>query len=55
MKPETDYELEGQVNKVVFPCGTVVRRGVVYIYYGAADSVLGVATVKLKDVLKMLA
>ncbi len=54
MEPETDYELKGQVDNVVFPCGTVVRRGVIYIYYGGADSVLGVATVKMKDVLKML-
>lgn len=55
MEPETEYELNGQVNRVVFPCGAVIRKGVVYIYYGGADSVLGVATIKLKDVLKMLA
>jgi predicted GH43/DUF377 family glycosyl hydrolase len=55
MEPEMEYELNGQVNNVVFPCGTVVRDGIIFIYYGGADSVLGVATVKLDDVLKMLA
>jgi beta-1,2-mannobiose phosphorylase / 1,2-beta-oligomannan phosphorylase len=55
MEPEMDYELRGQVNRVVFPCGAVERKGVIYIYYGGADSYLGIATVKLKDVLKMLA
>ncbi|MFA5994093.1 MAG: hypothetical protein WC823_03985 [Parcubacteria group bacterium] len=54
MEPEMDYELNGQVNRVVFPCGAVVRDGLIYIYYGGADSVLGVATVKMEDVLKML-
>ena len=54
MEPETDYEINGIVKNVVFPCGTVVRKGVVYIYYGGADKVLGVATIKLKDILKML-
>ncbi|EKE11692.1 MAG: hypothetical protein ACD_15C00037G0021 [uncultured bacterium] len=55
MEPEMEYELHGQISSVVFPCGTVVREGVIFIYYGGADSVLGVATVKLDDVLKMLA
>lgn len=54
MEPEMDYELIGQVNNVVFPCGAVVKRGTIFIYYGGADSVLGVATIKLKDVLEML-
>lgn len=55
MEPEMDYELVGEVNNVVFPCGAVIRKGMIYIYYGGADKVLGVATIKLKDVLEMLA
>jgi|GEM_PF-6060132 len=55
MELEMDYELNEQVNRMVFPCGAIVRRGVICIYYGGVDSVLGIATVKLKDVLKMLA
>lgn len=54
MTPEMDYELVGEVNNVVFPCGAVVRKGVIYLYYGGADKVLGVATLKMKDVLAML-
>ena len=47
LEPEFDYEKIGQVPNVVFPCGTVLRDGVVYIYYGGADSVVAGATVKL--------
>jgi predicted GH43/DUF377 family glycosyl hydrolase len=52
--PEEDYEKIGIVNNVVFPCGAVVRDGLVYLYYGAADKVLGVATMKLSIILKAL-
>lgn len=53
-EPEMKYEKEGQVGKVVFPCGAVVRRGVVYLYYGGGDSVVGVATAKLDKILKTM-
>lgn len=52
-EPEEAYEKEGLVPNVVFPCGIVNRRGTLYIYYGAADKVVGVATAKLADILKM--
>lgn len=52
-EPEMPYELKGVVNNVVFPCGMVIRGGIVYIYYGAADSVVGVATIKLTDLMEM--
>lgn len=48
--PEESFEKEGIVNNVVFPCGIVVRDGLLYIYYGAADKVVGVAAMEL-DVL----
>ncbi len=58
LEPRMAYEMEGQVNRVVFPCGAVIRgsgaSGTVFIYYGGADSVTGVATMKLKDLLSML-
>lgn len=54
LEPEMPYEMEGQVNKVVFPCGAVIRGNTVFIYYGGADSVTCVATMKLKDLLSML-
>jgi len=53
-EPEEDYERLGSIQNVVFPCGLVVRGGVVYIYYGGADSVVGVATIKLVELLAML-
>jgi beta-1,2-mannobiose phosphorylase / 1,2-beta-oligomannan phosphorylase len=53
-EPEEKYEKEGIVNNVVFPCGAVVRDGVVYIYYGGADKVIGIATMKLEIILNSL-
>jgi predicted GH43/DUF377 family glycosyl hydrolase len=48
---QTDYEKNGVVNNVVFPCGAVIRNGTLFVYYGAADKSIGVATIKLKDLL----
>jgi beta-1,2-mannobiose phosphorylase / 1,2-beta-oligomannan phosphorylase len=53
-EPREAYEIEGQVNYVVFPCGAVVRKGIIYMYYGGADSVVDVASMKLKDLLDVL-
>lgn len=53
-EPETSYEKEGIVNNVVFPCGAVVIKNQLFLYYGAADKVIGVATVELKQLLKLL-
>ncbi len=53
-EPETEYERKGAMPNVVFPCGMVVRGGTAFIYYGAADSVVGVATVKMSALLKMM-
>jgi predicted GH43/DUF377 family glycosyl hydrolase len=53
-EPETNYEKAGIVKNVVFPCGSIVRKGLVYIYYGGADAVTGVATIEIKTLLKML-
>jgi predicted GH43/DUF377 family glycosyl hydrolase len=44
---ESPYELFGQVNNVVFPCGAVVIGEELFVYYGCGDSVIGVATIKL--------
>lgn len=53
-EPREAYEKNGIVANVVFPCSLVVRNGVAYIYYGAADSVIGVATINLESLLEML-
>ncbi|MFH1478737.1 MAG: hypothetical protein ABIG92_03050 [Candidatus Omnitrophota bacterium] len=54
LEPEKRYEREGQVPNVVFPCGHVLRKDTLYHYYGGADSVIGVATMKLSTLLEML-
>lgn len=53
-EPEEEYERKGLVPNVVFPCGLVIRGGTAYIYYGGGDSVVGVATIKMSALLKML-
>ena len=53
-EPEAPYEKEGQVPNVVFPCGNVIIDNTLYVYYGGGDSVVGVATVEIKDILKVL-
>ncbi len=55
LAPEKLYEKEGLVSNVVFPCGMIIRGGLLYIYYGGADKVVGVATMELDIVLKALA
>jgi beta-1,2-mannobiose phosphorylase / 1,2-beta-oligomannan phosphorylase len=51
-EPEEPYELDGTVPNVVFPCGNVRRKDKLFIYYGGADKVVGLATVKVSDLLK---
>ena len=53
-EPETQYEIEGEVPNVVFPCGAVVIKDTLYVYYGGADKVIGVATMRLKDLIDLL-
>jgi len=52
--PQEDYEKIGIVNNVVFPCGMVVRGEELFIYYGGADKVVGVATLKLSNLVDSL-
>ncbi|KKU75356.1 MAG: Glycosidase-related protein [Candidatus Nomurabacteria bacterium GW2011_GWB1_47_6] len=52
--PEEQYEKEGIVRNVVFPCGMVEKDKVLYLYYGGADKVVGVATMELDILLKAL-
>lgn len=53
-EPKEEYEKKGFVNNVVFPCGAVLKKDLLFIYYGAADSVIGVSTMKLDIILKSL-
>lgn len=52
--PEKDYETEGHVNNVVFPTGTSVFNGRLYMYYGTADTYIAVSSVSLDALLKEL-
>lgn len=53
-EPEKPYELEGIVPNVVFPCGAVVMNETIYMYYGGADFVTGVATMPVSTLLNVL-
>ncbi len=51
--PEMAYERLGDVNDVVFPCGWIRDKstGVIRMYYGSADTCIGLATARLADVI----
>ena len=52
--PETSWESKGYVNNVVFPTGTSLFDGILYIYYGAADKRIAVASVNLEELIAEL-
>jgi predicted GH43/DUF377 family glycosyl hydrolase len=54
LEPKEEYEKNGIVNNVVFPCGMAVRDKLLYVYYGGGDKVVGVATMELDIILKAL-
>ena len=54
LEPEEIYEKEGLVPNVVFPCGAVVIKDTLFVYYGGADTVVGVATCKISEIEKLL-
>jgi len=52
--PEYEWERNGEVNNVVFPTGTALFDNTLYVYYGAADERIAVASVNLSDLLAEL-
>lgn len=52
ISPTEEWEKVGHVADVVFPTGTAVFGDKLYIYYGAADKRIAVASVALKPLLK---
>jgi predicted GH43/DUF377 family glycosyl hydrolase len=50
LKPDQPYETTGQVGDVIFAPDLVFFKGSVYIYYGAADSVIGLAVARTRKV-----
>ncbi len=54
--PKEPYELHGDVDNVVFPCGyTIAPDGdTLHLYYGAADSSIALATGSVRAILEWL-
>lgn len=54
--PEVDYELTGDVPNVTFPCATLTdpETGRITIYYGAADTVTGLAFTTVDELLSYM-
>ncbi len=48
--PKAQYEREGDVDDVVFPCGWIKKGNKIFMYYGAADSRICLATADFDDV-----
>jgi beta-1,2-mannobiose phosphorylase / 1,2-beta-oligomannan phosphorylase len=54
LEPTTAYENEGWKSGVVYPCGAVIIDDRLFVYYGGADTVVCVASVKLEPFLEQL-
>lgn len=54
MEPEFDYETKGYYNGCVFPTGNVVVEDTLYVYYGAADHFVCVATCCFSELINQL-
>ena len=54
LAPETSYEKEGYVANVVFPCGAVLIGKKLFMYYGGADKVVGVASAHIDAIIEVL-
>ena len=52
--PEFEWELVGDVDNVVFPTGTAIFGDTLFIYYGAADSHIAVASINLPKLMKKI-
>lgn len=52
--PEKSWELKGEVDNVCFPTGTIVEGDTLYIYYGAADERIAVASLSIEELITEL-
>lgn len=53
LEPAQEYEAQGYVADVVFTCGTVQIGEELFCYYGGADTVICLATVRLEEFLSI--
>jgi len=51
LEPSKEYECNGLVPNVVFSCGSILLKNKLLLYYGCADSVIGVATYNLNNII----
>ncbi len=51
LEPSESYENNGYKWGVIYSCGAVVKDGRLFVYYGGADKVIGVASIPLQDLL----
>lgn len=54
LEPEEDYETDGFFGNVVFSCGAIVEGDIVKMYYGAADTSMACAELRLSEILDSL-
>ncbi|HPS40625.1 MAG TPA: hypothetical protein PLQ50_01310 [Candidatus Woesebacteria bacterium] len=54
LEPELEFEKIGVVDNVVFSCGATVVNKQLFVYYGAADKVMAVATLPLEQLLQVI-
>lgn len=52
--PEHEWERKGEVNNVVFPTGTALFGDTLFIYYGAADERIAVASLNMPELISEL-
>jgi len=51
MEPQEIWEMKGDVPNVVFSCANPLVNGIIYLYYGGADRMIGLATAALHEVI----
>jgi len=54
LEPVARYENEGLKTGVVYPCGAVILKDQLFVYYGGADMVVCVATAKMDEFMLQL-
>lgn len=54
MEPKEIYEIYGDRPYVVFPCGAGIVKDKIYLTYGGADSVIGIAEMAWESLWKSL-
>lgn len=52
LEPEMEWELKGDVNNVCFTCGAVLLGNELWVYYGSADTVMGLAKGNIGEFLR---